>query len=124
MTDEMMKVHRAALFLLLPVFVIQRVPPANTGYIQGRVISGDGDPVEGMEVLVARPVYDENGQKNLQAGSSTRTDDRGIYRLFSIPSERYSLIVRSPMTPDPANLRAGIDTSDSRAKYVGIYYPR
>ena len=225
MTDEMMKVHLAALFLLLPVFFIQLVPPANTGYIQGRVLRGDtgepiagavltlqrvmtaaesiaagpvpsrdsnspirsdargefvfkdvatgryrllaispqysrqeyrgtldviagkpitdvifrltptgavtgrvisvdGDPLEGMEVLVARPVYDENGQKNLQAASSTRTDDRGIYRLFSIPSGRYYLIVRSPMTPDPANLRAGIDTSDSRAKYVGIYYPR
>jgi protocatechuate 3,4-dioxygenase beta subunit len=59
------------------------------GVISGRVIDEDGEPMSGVSVQALRATY-QDGERRLQpGGGSTRTDDRGEYRIFGLSPRRY-----------------------------------
>src|SRR6266850_5770231 len=98
----MMKVQMVALFLLLPAFFIQRVPPANTGYIQGRVLRGDtGEPIAAAVLTLQRVM---TTAESIAAGpfpsrdsnSPSRSDARGEFVFKNVATGRYRLFAISP----------------------------
>src|SRR5207253_7954192 len=59
-----------------------------TAAISGRVYGERGEPLGNIEVSASRASYPD-GRRVLTAVQSTRTDDRGEYRLFWLPPGRY-----------------------------------
>jgi hypothetical protein len=51
-------------------------------------------------VQVLKPTYSGNGQRNFQSAGSSRTDDRGEYRLFWITPGRYFVMASSGANPN------------------------
>jgi len=89
---------------------------ARGGVITGRITDADDKPI--VEERVSIQFVSENGQPAprfpAQFGSLSLTDDRGIYRIYGLPSGRYRVSVGQPA--------AGIVTSDT-GFYVLTYYP-
>lgn len=68
------------------------------GVVTGRVTDGKGRPVIGAIVdftdeAGGSPRQSERGLSQLMGGSTYRTDDRGVYRLFGLPAGRYVISV-------------------------------
>jgi Carboxypeptidase regulatory-like domain len=63
------------------------------GVITGTVRSPEGEPVVGVQVL-AQMIRDENGQPSRYGASLGRrlTDDRGIYRIYGLPTGTYLVV--------------------------------
>jgi hypothetical protein len=66
---------------------------APVGSISGRVVDADGDPVQFASVELIRPAY-QDGKRRLTIVVGMRTDDRGEYRLHSIPPGEYYVAAR------------------------------
>ncbi len=65
---------------------------ARGGVITGRVLDASGEPIAGMKVQATRTpeVESRSLPRNLFAnGFATRTDDRGVYRIFGLPAGAY-----------------------------------
>jgi hypothetical protein len=90
------------------------LPMQPAGVISGIVRDWEGEPVAEAEVSADRMVYQQKGVSLEQAGRS-KTDDRGVYRVFGLPAGEY-LVRASP----PRN-----DTDSGRfyAKTATAYYP-
>jgi protocatechuate 3,4-dioxygenase beta subunit len=71
------------------------IPLTRAGSVSGRIRDNGGQPAVGIQVQVLKPVYNANGQRNLQPAGSSRTDDRGEYRLFWISPGRYYVMASS-----------------------------
>src|SRR4029078_1138689 len=54
-----------------------------------------GQPAVGLQVQIIRSTYNANGQRSFLSAGSSRTDDRGEYRLFWITPGRYYVMVSS-----------------------------
>jgi Carboxypeptidase regulatory-like domain len=81
----------------------------SSGAITGRVVNEDGEGVQGAEVYALRPTY-WGGRKAVSVAGSTRTDDRGEYRVYGLAPGRYYIRVS-----------ADLDSyTDSRSDWVFI----
>ena len=69
------------------------------GSVSGRVRDNRGQPAVGIQVQLIRPTYNANGQRTFQSAGSSRTDDRGEYRLFWITPGRYFVMASSGGNP-------------------------
>jgi hypothetical protein len=90
--------------------------------IAGRVIDGDGDPVENATVNVLQPKY-VKGQRRLQSpgrGGSATTNDRGEYRIFGLAPGKYYLKASSPISPTAQHRPSTAPAADN---YVISYHP-
>jgi hypothetical protein len=65
------------------------------GSVSGRIRDNSGQPAVGVQVQVIKPTYNANGQRSFQSAGSSRTDDRGEYRLFWITPGRYYVMASS-----------------------------
>jgi len=65
------------------------------GSVSGRIRDNTGQPAVGLQVQVLRPAYNSNGQRSFLSAGSSRTDDRGEYRLFWITPGRYYVMASS-----------------------------
>ena len=95
--------------------------------VTGHILSGVG-PLEGIEVILLKPGYDETGQKTFRSLRSVRTDDRGEYRLFGIEPGAYHLMARAPSTPSMTSrttlfVPGAPPSQDLLLKYGVVYYP-
>jgi Carboxypeptidase regulatory-like domain len=63
------------------------------GVITGMVTDDGGEPAFGVDVQAMRYVM-QSGQRTLAAAGSTRTDDRGIYRIPVLPPGDYLVSAR------------------------------
>src|SRR5207245_3126565 len=72
-------------------YVAFRLTPA--GNVSGHVRDFAGEPVTGLRVQILRSAYDGSGKRALQTVGTTRTDDRGEYRLYWVTPGRYYLNV-------------------------------
>jgi len=64
------------------------------GVITGRVTDADGRPVIEQQVNVyPAEMYEQRVQRSIYAVASVQTDDRGIYRVFSLNAGRYKVAV-------------------------------
>jgi sarcosine oxidase gamma subunit len=69
------------------------------GSVSGRIRDNRGQPAVGIQVQVLKPTYNGNGQRSFQSAGSSRTDDRGEYRLFWITPGRYFVMASSGANP-------------------------
>jgi len=69
------------------------------GSVSGRIRDSSGQPGVGIQVQVLKPTYNANGQKSFQSAGSSRTDDRGEYRLFWITPGRYFVMASTGTNP-------------------------
>lgn len=82
------------------------------GVITGRVTDAEGRPVIAHQVTLFRPGQGAQQKAELVEGnfSGGRTDDRGVYRIYGLPSGNYLA-------------GAGFENDSSTVKYPRIYYP-
>jgi hypothetical protein len=103
--------------------VIQLTP---TGDVGGRISDENARPAVGVQVQLLRTSYDAAGQRRFQSAGSTRTNDRGEYRLFWVTPGRYFLMAGSQSGPSFQPLETG-GVGDSpngiRESYASSYYP-
>ena len=64
------------------------IPMSRGGVITGRVVDRHGDPIPSVQVSALQYRYD-TGTRELQPVFFDRTDDRGEYRLFTLPAGEY-----------------------------------
>ena len=98
--------------------IVFRLEPAPT--IGGMLRDESESPVAGVEVRALKRIYTPRGTATLRLLASTRTDDRGRYRLFWLdPGEYFVVALTAPSAPlDPASAPGGAQVS-----WAPTYYP-
>ena len=87
------------------------------GVITGKVIDADGRPVIQQVVSLYRADVLEQQRGQFYPTRNVYTDDRGIYRMFGIVSERYKVAVGRGDNAFSGSLAIG------RASYKRVFYP-
>ena len=92
------------------------------GSVSGRIRDNTGQPVTGMQVQLLKPTYNANGQRSFQSAGSSRSDDRGEYRLFWITPGRYLVMASSTAN---SNVGAVISSPNEMAgdSIAPTFYP-
>jgi hypothetical protein len=75
------------------------IPLTPAGSVSGRIRDNRGQPAVGIQVQIIKAIYIGNGQRSFQSAGSSRTDDRGEYRLFWITPGRYFVMASSGANP-------------------------
>jgi len=99
-----------------PALALKLMPQ---GVIFGRITSADGDPLEGMPVMVIRQLI-VSGRKVLSEQSSVSTNDDGEFRAGNLAAGTYYVMVG----PGP-RLFPGVKgvANPREAAYPATYYP-
>jgi hypothetical protein len=80
-----------------------RIELIKPGAISGTVTNETGEPLVGVTVRAYAELF-VGGVRQLASGVSAATDDRGMYRLASLPPGRYFVAVPSVQQAAPADL--------------------
>jgi hypothetical protein len=81
------------------------------GVIAGKVIDENDEPLPYVVVSAVTATYPAGVKRMMPRGSAT-TDDRGEYRLFDLPPDRYYVAASLRKRPQPANVRLHSDQPD------------
>jgi hypothetical protein len=88
------------------------------GAVEGRVTDANGDPVEGVSVrLMQLEVRGLRRQLEPSPVTARLTDDRGVYRIFSVPPGEYVVVAAV------GDHSAGTGPVILPGGYVSTYYP-
>jgi hypothetical protein len=90
------------------------------GNVSGRVIDKNGKPAVSAPVQLLRATYSQEGRRVFQNSGTTRTNDRGEYRLYWITPGRYYLAAGT--APDRAPTQSAT-VNDATDAYALAYYP-
>jgi hypothetical protein len=102
--------------------IVVRMTPA--GNVTGRISDDSGRPAVGAQVQLLRTNYGPNGQKLFQAAGTTRTNDRGEYRLYWVTPGKYYLSASSGSGPTrPVDGGTGESPNGLSESYALTYYP-
>jgi hypothetical protein len=82
---------------------------APLGLVTGRVVDENGEPLDGVQMMLVRSSY-INGVKSLQQMGGQQTDDRGQFRIFDVQPGRYYLMA----SPQNASLRQAMNAPADR----------
>jgi len=95
-----------------------------TGSVDGRITNEQGQLMEGIQVRLMRLFYSEDGEVGSEAAGTTRTNDRGQYRLYWVSPGRYT-ITAEPVRVSPVRVPGDAVSTNSTENvgYVGSYYP-
>jgi 5-hydroxyisourate hydrolase-like protein (transthyretin family) len=94
------------------------------GNISGRLTDNNGQPASGVPVQVLRVTYNAQGIRLFQAAGTSRTNDRGEYRLYWLTPGRYYLIAGTPPGPAPGQGPGGPPSpNETPDPFVLTYYP-
>jgi len=89
------------------------------GVITGRVTDADGRPVIEQQVNVyPAEMYEQRVQRSIYAVGSVQTDDRGIYRVFTLSAGRYKVAVGR--SDDEMNVTYSPGRNNA---YKQVFYP-
>lgn len=91
-----------------------------TGNVSGRITDTNGQLAVGAPVQLLRMVYNAIGQRTFQDGGSTRTNDRGEYRIFWVTPGRYFVAAGTaigPTIPIPPGSNESLD------RYSYTFFP-
>ena len=89
------------------------------GVITGRITDADGRPVMEQQVNVyPAEMYDQRQQRSIYAVGSVQTDDRGIYRVFSLSAGRYKVAVGRSDDEQSVTYNQGRSNA-----YKQVFYP-
>ena len=72
------------------------------GAVSGSIVDGFGEPVQGVTVALWRLRFAGDRQQAVPTGVQRRSDDRGQYRIPTVPPGRYLIVAsleESPYTP-------------------------
>jgi hypothetical protein len=97
-----------------------------TGNVSGRLLDTSGQPAVGVPVQLLKSSYSPTGQKSFQSAGSTRTNDRGEYRLYWVTPGRYFLSAGSSPGPSGSPFSIGgtpVSPNDPSENYVFTFYP-
>ena len=103
-----------------------QLPMLPAGVVSGRIKDLSGEPIPDITVQLIRFSYDAAGKKKIRVAASSRTNDRGEYRLFLIPPGRYYLQAGSTygdFTPSSGDLAAQAANSVIQDHFVNTFYP-
>jgi len=90
------------------------------GNVSGRITDTNGQLAVGTPVQLLRMVYNAIGQRTFQDGGSTRTNDRGEYRIFWVTPGRYYVAAGTsigPAIPIPPGSNESLD------RYSYTFFP-
>jgi hypothetical protein len=96
-----------------------------TGNVGGTLRDTSGAPIVGVPVQLMRRSYNERGQRFFQSVGTTRTNDRGEYRLYWATPGRYYLTAGNPLVGQVGNSLVGptVSANDPRDTFVFAFYP-
>jgi len=94
-----------------------------TAVIAGRVTDEDGDPMQGVRVLVQRK---KPGKAGREAAGTEATNDLGEYRIAGLFPGQYWVVAMPP--PDardyePQHHKSSTSDSQAETRYFTTYYP-
>lgn len=92
------------------------------GAIAGRVVDEDGEPIQGVGIQVLRFNY-TNGYRQLISVAGATSNDRGEYRVFGLPANRYLLLASLPNGPISRPMEAGALVPEVQDPFSPLYYP-
>jgi hypothetical protein len=94
------------------------------GEVSGRVRDAEGRPVSGLAVQLLKANYSATGHRSLEIVGPGKTDERGEYRIPSIPPRQYYLIVGLAIALPRSRLPRTTGTPvDVDGAYALTYYP-
>jgi hypothetical protein len=91
-----------------------------TGNVSGRITDSSGQLAVGAPVQLLKVAYNAIGQKTFQDGGTTRTNDRGEYRIYWVTPGRYYVAAGTP--PGPVTVAAS-SPNDSQDRYSFTFFP-
>ncbi len=91
-----------------------------TGNVSGRITDINGQLAVGAPVQLLKVVYNAIGQRTFQDGGSTRTNDRGEYRIFWVTPGRYYIAAGTPTGPA---VPAPPASNESLDRYSYTFFP-
>jgi len=97
-----------------------RVTPL--GALSGRVFDQDGDPLQGVGIQVMRVSY-SSGVRQLIPVAGASSNDRGEYRCYDLPADRYFVLATPKGSPLSHPIEAGSLVPEMQDAFVPLYYP-
>ena len=102
------------------------------GNVSGVIRSPEGSPQVGVPIQLLRATYNASGQRAFQVEGTTRTNDKGEYRMYWITPGRYYVAAGTPPGPNrPVNSNSANvspnedpDRSFTLTYYPGVWDPR
>ena len=98
-----------------------------TGNVSGRLRDMSGEPAVGVPIQLLKASYSPQGQKIFQSAGTTRTNDRGEYRLYWVTPGRYFLAAGNTAGPSGGGpFAAGgppVSPNDPNDNYMFSYFP-
>lgn len=92
------------------------------GALSGRVFDQDGDPLQGVGIQVLRVSY-SSGMRQLIPVAGASSNDRGEYRCYDLPADRYFVIATPKGSPLSHSMDASALVPEVQDVYVPLYYP-
>jgi hypothetical protein len=100
-----------------------------TGNVTGVIRDSDGRPQTGVPIQLLRATYNSSGQRTFQSEGTTRTDDRGEYRLYWITPGRYFISAGTASGPNrtlgpngaPSSPNESPDQSFALTYFPGVF---
>lgn len=92
------------------------------GALSGRVFDPDGDPLQGVGIQVLRVSY-SSGIRQLIPVAGASSNDRGEYRCYDLPADRYFVLATPKGSPLSRPIEAGALVPEIQDAYVPLYYP-
>lgn len=97
-----------------------RVTPL--GALSGHVFDQDGDPLQGVGIQVMRVSY-SSGTRQLIPVAGASSNDRGEYRCYDLPADRYFILAVPKGSPLSHPVEAGALVPEVQDAFVPLYYP-
>jgi len=92
------------------------------GALSGRVFDQDGDPLQGVGIQVLRVSY-SSGMRQLIPVAGASSNDRGEYRCYDLPADRYFVLATPKGAPLSHLVDVGALIPEVQDVYVPLYYP-
>lgn len=92
------------------------------GALSGRIFDQDGDPLQGVGIQVMRVSY-SSGIRQLIPVTGASSNDRGEYRCYDLPADRYFILATPKGSPLSHPIEAGALVPEVQDAFVPLYYP-
>ena len=97
-----------------------RVTPL--GALSGHIFDQDGDPLQGVGIQVMRVSY-SSGMRQLIPVAGASSNDRGEYRCYDLPADRYFILATPKGSPLSHPVETGALLPEMQDAFVPLYYP-